>query len=334
MSSGIIWLISFIILLFIIGIILVICEQIEKEKEKIISLSQYCQRVIGLYHEYHDRLCDNGIYQEHVRLNSKRQFDNYNYQKQLSSVIPPKRLHSMILKEEKYRLDWAHYKQAMNLISFSSEEDSLKIGFMYNKVHKVEEWVLEHYSFPKHSDCLLKISISYISPKGRSYYRDSRTFSFSELKSLDQLYIYSENEKREMKRQEKERQRERQKNRTQMTDFMTVQKFNRDYNEYVNDDFSGCYIILIFDHEVTDNNYTDYKDVYVGQSEKVWHRVRQHVTGHGNGDVYADLKYGKYLYIKIMLCMEEEMNDMEKLYIDMYEATRRYNKTAGGSKRR
>lgn len=45
-------------------------------------------------------------------------------------------------------------------------------------------------------------------------------------------------------------------------------------------DFSGVYILY---------NHTK-KKYYVGQAKKVFQRVNNHFTGHGNGDVYADYK--------------------------------------------
>ncbi len=46
-------------------------------------------------------------------------------------------------------------------------------------------------------------------------------------------------------------------------------------------DFEGAYVL----HNLNNDFY------YVGQSINVVHRVKQHFTGKGNGDVYADFKY-------------------------------------------
>ena len=32
-------------------------------------------------------------------------------------------------------------------------------------------------------------------------------------------------------------------------------------------------------------------------------RVRNHLTGHGNGDVYADVRNGKPVFVKIAPCL-------------------------------
>lgn len=88
-------------------------------------------------------------------------------------------------------------------------------------------------------------------------------------------------------------------------------------------DFAGIYIL--FNH--TKNMY------YVGQGKKVFQRVNNHFTGHGNGDVYADYKYGDNFTIK-MIALENSgfstLNELERNAIMTYGAySRGYNKTRG-----
>lgn len=88
-------------------------------------------------------------------------------------------------------------------------------------------------------------------------------------------------------------------------------------------DFAGVYIL--FNH--TKNIY------YVGQGKKVFQRVNNHFTGHGNGDVYADYKYGDNFTIK-MIALENSgfstLNELERNTIKAYGAySRGYNKTRG-----
>ena len=63
-------------------------------------------------------------------------------------------------------------------------------------------------------------------------------------------------------------------------------------------------------------------------------RVRNHLTGHGNGDVYADVRNGKPVFVKIVPCPAQQMNALEKKLIKAFNATSSYNNTAGGSRRR
>lgn len=88
-------------------------------------------------------------------------------------------------------------------------------------------------------------------------------------------------------------------------------------------DFAGVYIL----YNNTKNMY------YVGQGKKVFQRVNNHFTGHGNGDVYADYKYGDKFTIK-MIALENSgfttLNELERNTIATYDAyAKGYNKTRG-----
>ena len=90
-----------------------------------------------------------------------------------------------------------------------------------------------------------------------------------------------------------------------------------------NGDFTGVYVI----HNTTRNLY------YVGQSVRVVGRVTQHLTGHGNGDVYADLKYGDAFEISVVSLTQsgyESLDALERDAIDAFDAYGRgYNRTRG-----
>ena len=87
----------------------------------------------------------------------------------------------------------------------------------------------------------------------------------------------------------------------------------------------GVYIL----YNKTKNMY------YVGQAQKLFDRVNKHFTGKGNGDVYADYKYGDYFTIKMISLGKSgyySLNALEKDTISRYNAfSRGYNKTRGNS---
>lgn len=59
------------------------------------------------------------------------------------------------------------------------------------------------------------------------------------------------------------------------------------------------------------------KDMYyVGQSKRIYFRVNQHFTGHGNGDVYADYKYGDEFTIKLLPLVDSGYSDIDALERD------------------
>lgn len=87
--------------------------------------------------------------------------------------------------------------------------------------------------------------------------------------------------------------------------------------------FAGVYILF----NQSKNMY------YVGQGKQVLNRVNAHFTGKGNGDVYADYKYGDSFTIK-MIALEnsgfDTLNELERHTIARYNAfSNGYNKTRG-----
>ncbi len=90
-------------------------------------------------------------------------------------------------------------------------------------------------------------------------------------------------------------------------------------------DFEGVYII-----------YNNIKEMYyVGQSKNAIGRVKTHFSGRGNGDVYADYKYGDDFTIKFIALENSgfsSLNSLERNTIDVYDAfSKGYNKTRGNS---
>lgn len=112
--------------------------------------------------------------------------------------------------------------------------------------------------------------------------------------------------------------------------WKTTKSGNKVTGGYKTLDQPGCYVIVTSPSP----DGKAYENVYVGQSLHVCSRVRNHLTGHGNGDVYADVRNGKPVFVKIVPCSAQQMNDLERDLIRAFNATSSYNSTAGGSRRR
>ena len=88
-------------------------------------------------------------------------------------------------------------------------------------------------------------------------------------------------------------------------------------------EFTGIYIL----YNKTQDKY------YVGQSVHVLSRVNQHLTGHGNGDIYADYKNGDEFTVQTISLVAsgyESLNDLERDAIFTYDAFNSgYNRTRG-----
>ncbi|MDE7088223.1 MAG: GIY-YIG nuclease family protein [Malacoplasma sp.] len=85
-------------------------------------------------------------------------------------------------------------------------------------------------------------------------------------------------------------------------------------------DRSGVYVIF----------NKNSKMYYVGQSINLIKRVNNHFTGKGNGDVYADYKYGAEFEITLIPCSHQDLNKVERHYIEIFNAYGKgYNKNKG-----
>ena len=87
--------------------------------------------------------------------------------------------------------------------------------------------------------------------------------------------------------------------------------------------FEGVYILF----NKTKNMF------YIGQAKRILDRVNQHFTGHGNGDVYADYKYGDKFTIKMIALKHsgfKTLNELERNTIMTYNSyAKGYNRTRG-----
>lgn len=118
-----------------------------------------------------------------------------------------------------------------------------------------------------------------------------------------------------------------------LNNWITAKSRRRAVGGYKLMDQPGCYVILTNPAD-DENGAKRFDNVYVGQSVKVCSRVRAHLTGHGNGDVYTDVRNGQNVVVYIIPCSKEEMNAREKELIAAFHATSSYNNTHGGARRR
>ncbi len=116
--------------------------------------------------------------------------------------------------------------------------------------------------------------------------------------------------------------------------WITDKSGNKSTDGYKCIDGSGCYVILVFSSPVRGRSFSGYENIYIGQSLNVCQRVHNHFNGKGNGNIFADIREGKSVYVQLMMCRKKEMNDLEKQLIEAFDATKSYNVTKGGGKKR
>ena len=108
-----------------------------------------------------------------------------------------------------------------------------------------------------------------------------------------------------------------------LTEFLNIRKGL--YPDEISQElsFPGVYVI----YNETRNMH------YIGQAARVGDRVYSHFTGKGNGDVYADYKYGSVFTLKLIEFSGSgynTLNQLEKDTIMVYNSyAKGYNKTRG-----
>lgn len=100
---------------------------------------------------------------------------------------------------------------------------------------------------------------------------------------------------------------------------------NVDGRTYISKEYSFVGVYILFNED---------KDMYyVGQGKNVINRVNSHFTGNGNGDVYADYKYGDVFSIRMINLVTSgyyNLNALEKDMIKKHGAyLKGYNKNNG-----
>ncbi|AEB07824.1 hypothetical protein Corgl_1728 [Coriobacterium glomerans PW2] len=118
-----------------------------------------------------------------------------------------------------------------------------------------------------------------------------------------------------------------------LRDWITSKSGGRASAGYKTLDRPGCYVILTNPKRWSLRRRA-HDNVYVGQSLRVCTRVRQHLTGHGNGNVFADVRNGDRVFVRIFCCRHSRLNELERRLIARYHAIESYNDTLGGSARR
>lgn len=90
--------------------------------------------------------------------------------------------------------------------------------------------------------------------------------------------------------------------------------------------FSGCYITVTCDGTVKKDDFSKYREVYVGKSENMGEAIHADFTGRGNPDVYADVKFKQHVYVLLYPCVAEKLDEMHASLVAALDADRSYNR--------
>ena len=89
----------------------------------------------------------------------------------------------------------------------------------------------------------------------------------------------------------------------------------------------GYFVIASYEGKPNDAKLHDYADVFVARSENMGESIHRHLRGEGNPDVYADMKYGRQMFVFAFPDFDFEGDNNETLcqFIAALGADRSYN---------
>lgn len=90
--------------------------------------------------------------------------------------------------------------------------------------------------------------------------------------------------------------------------------------------YSGCYVIITCDSAVHKDDYSRYRELFVGKSGNMGTAIHDDFTGRGNPDVYADVKYKQHVYVLLFPCEKEKIDELEASLITALDADESYNR--------
>lgn len=95
----------------------------------------------------------------------------------------------------------------------------------------------------------------------------------------------------------------------------------------------GYFVIAVYKGKPNDVKLHDYKDVFVSRSENMGASIHRHLSGDGNPDVYADMKYGQHMLIFAFpdFDFEDDNNETLRQFITALCADASYNASFANS---
>ena len=89
--------------------------------------------------------------------------------------------------------------------------------------------------------------------------------------------------------------------------------------------YAGCYAIATYSSAVKKDGFGLYRDIYIGKSENMGESIFADLTGMGNVDVYADVKYKQHVYVMLYPCAPDKLDTLEASLIAALDADDSYN---------
>lgn len=97
----------------------------------------------------------------------------------------------------------------------------------------------------------------------------------------------------------------------------------------------GYFVIAVYKSKPIESRLHDYKEVFVSRSENTGASLHRHLSGEGNPDVYADMKYGQHLLVFAFpdFDFEDDNNETLRQFVTALRADVSYNARVSDSLR-
>lgn len=89
--------------------------------------------------------------------------------------------------------------------------------------------------------------------------------------------------------------------------------------------YCGCYAMATYSGAIKKDDYSSFRDIFIGKSKNMGESILADITGRGNVDVYADIKYKQHVYVLLYPCALENLDELESSLITALDADRSYN---------
>lgn len=74
------------------------------------------------------------------------------------------------------------------------------------------------------------------------------------------------------------------------------------------------------------DDYSKYRELYVGKSENMGASIHADFSGLDNADVHADVKYKQHVYVLLYPCEKDKLDELETSLITALDADESYSR--------
>lgn len=89
--------------------------------------------------------------------------------------------------------------------------------------------------------------------------------------------------------------------------------------------YCGCYAIATYSSSVKKDDYSSFRDIFIGKSNNMGKSIYADIIGEGNIDVYADVKYKQHVYVLLYPCAPDKLDALESSLVTALDADSSYN---------